>query len=296
MTNVMRKFCTLFLVVAVTLVTGCNSTRQHKPVVFTAMGCGPYKPESEEALARFIAQENREAGSSFMIHCGDIVTGKNKNWPESQYAEVADILTAGNRIPTFIVPGDNEWNDQDDPDAGWAKWEKYFLLFDAKWNPPATVERQTGRLENFAFVYRGALFIGVNKVGGRVHDVNEWKQRLTDNGVWVSEQLAKHGEQVHSAVIFAQAKASRGKSPDDSDIFVESLKKSAASFGKPVLYLHADGHKWYVIEGDWAPNITHVQLDLISAEFPPIQVTVTGDTKEPFKFDRRLKRAEWGTR
>lgn len=266
-----------------------------KPVVFTAMGCGPYDAAAEGALKRFIALENRSRTSSFMIHCGDIVTGKNKHWPESQYVKVADILTEENAIPTFIVPGDNEWNDQADPDRGWAYWSKHFMLFDAKWPTVAPVQRQEGRKENFAFVKDGVLFIGINKVGGLVHDAEEWHQRLTDNGRWVEEQMTKHREQVHSAAIFAQAKASGSAAPGNSSVFVDSLKISAKKFAKPILYLHADGHKWYVIKGDWAPNITHVQMDLISAKFPPLQVIVTGNPEEPFKFDRRLNNKAWGT-
>ncbi|MGB0580727.1 MAG: hypothetical protein ACPGVU_13580 [Limisphaerales bacterium] len=289
----MRKLNIAVCFAFASLVAGCQTNR---PVVFTAMGCGPYNPEAEKALSRFIALDNRAATSAFMIHCGDIVTGKNTNWPESQYVKVADILIEGNQIPTFIVPGDNEWNDQDDPAAGWSKWEKHFMMFDAKWVAPAKVVRQTGRMENFAFVLDGVLFIGINKVGGKVHDADEWQRRLKDNGAWVKEQMEKHGDHVHSAAIFAQAKASGNKVPGNSSVFVDSLKNSAKAFGKPILYLHADGHKWYVIEGDWAPNITHVQMDLISAKFPPLQVTATGDPKEPFRFDRRLSSKEWGTK
>lgn len=271
---------------------GCASlpSSKPKPVVFTAMGCGPYKPVDEVDLKRFIKIDNELATSAFMVHCGDIVTGKIKDWPESQYILVAEILTEGNRIPTFVVPGDNEWNDQDDPVAGWRKWMSHYFCFDAKWDPPAPVARQPERLENFAFVLDGVVFIGINKVGGKVHDKEEWATRLDDNAAWIEANLTKHGKRAHSAVIFAQAKAA-----GNTDRLVKGLAKSAAAFGKPILYLHADGHKWFVIEGDYAPNITHVQMDLISSNFPPIQVTVTGDAKQPWVFDRRQNNARWGT-
>ena len=266
-----------------------------KPVRFTAMGCGPYTREAEEDLRRFIRLDNELGTSAFMIHCGDIVTGRNKEWPESQYEKVADILARGNRIPTFVVPGDNEWNDQADPDRGWRLWTKHYLMFDAKWTPPAKVIRQTSRKENFAFVRDQVLFIGINKVGGRVHDPDEWATRHGDNGEWVSENLSKYRNQVHSAAIFAQAKAGQGNAKGDRNDFADLLKPAAEAFGKPLLYLHADGHKWYVIEQEWATNITHVQLDLISSNFPPVQVTVTGDPRRPFVFDRRQNNALWGT-
>ena len=150
--------------------------------------------------------------------------------------------------------------------------------------------RQAERPENFAFVLNHCLFIGINKVGGKVHDAAEWKQRLDENGTWIAMNLAKHGDRVHSAAIFAQARPM-----GNTDAFVKSLASSAGSFAKPILYLHADGHKWYVIEGDGAPNITHVQMDLISSNFPPIQVTATGNPTSPWLFDRRQDSELWGT-
>ena len=35
--------------------------------------------------------------SRFIIHCGDIVTGKVQDWPESQYEKVAEILADRDR-------------------------------------------------------------------------------------------------------------------------------------------------------------------------------------------------------
>ncbi|MDE0595389.1 MAG: hypothetical protein OSB65_09095 [Roseibacillus sp.] len=270
------------------------SAAQAEPasVVFTAMGCGPYTVEAEVALARFVRLENETGSSSFLIHCGDIVTGKNKDWPESQYAKVAGLLGNGNEIPTFIVPGDNEWNDQTDPDRHWAYWTKHFMSFDEKWEMPhgTTVARQKERPENFSFTLNGVLFIGINHVGGLVHDKAEWKRRHAENARWVTSRFRAHREHSRAAVIFAQASAEK-EAPE----FLKSFQDAAGEYKRPILYLHADGHKWYVKKGHWAPNITHVQLDVVNAVFPPVQVEVTTDAKKPFRFDRRLKDPEWRT-
>ena len=262
-----------------------------KKVVFSAMGCGTYTLEAERALARYVALENKEQpASSFLVHCGDIVTSRNKNWPEERYSNVAGLLRRGNRIPTFIVPGDNEWNDQADPDLHWEYWVRHFLRFDSSWAAPGggKTERQQEREENFAFVLNEVLFIGINHVGGRIHDAAEWKTRHHHNSRWIGRQFAAHGDKVRSAVVFAQASADR-KAPR----FLPEFRKHALSFRKPVLYLHADGHKWFVRSGEWAPNIVHVQLDVVNAEFPPVQVTVTTDPQNPFSFARRLGDERW---
>lgn len=257
-----------------------------EPVAFTAMGCGPYSPEAEQALKKYIEQENVDPTSRFIVHCGDIVTGKIKDWPESQYKKVADLLTTGNHLPTFIVPGDNEWNDQVDPDRHWGYWQNHFMKFDERWDLPTgtnQVERQSTRPENFAFQMDQVLFIGINKVGGKVHDKEEWEKRLEQNGEWIAKQLTAHRDDVHSAVIFAQASPS-----SKIGTFQESLVQAATEFEKPILYLHADGHQWMNEPGKYGPNITRVQLDVVNGAFPPVQVQVTGNPDQPFVFDRRL--------
>jgi hypothetical protein len=254
---------------------------------FTAMGCGPYTPEAEAALAKQLKWENENPNSDFIIHCGDIVTGKVKDWPEAQYQKIADLLKTNNKIPTFIVPGDNEWNDQEDPDRHWGYWEKHFLHFDKHWPTipgSSPVERQDIRPENFAFTKDEVLFIGINKVGGMVHDSAEWETRLAQNIDWIRERLMSQRDKTHSAVIFAQA-SGFSKIGD----FQKKLTKIGSEYGKPILYLHADGHKWTVEPEKYGHNITRVMLDVVNGQFPPVQVTVTGDPVTPFHYDRRLR-------
>lgn len=270
------------------LATAFVQADSDRAVVFTAMGCGPYSETAENALAWYIDRESRDRSSEFMVHCGDIVTGKNTDWPESEYAKVASLLRAENSTPTFVLPGDNEWNDQADPDKHWGYWTKYFLGFERYWSFRAAVDRQQKRLENFAFVLDGVVFIGINKVGGRIHDPAEWKRRHRENVEWIESQFSSYREVTRAAVVLAQASAD-GTTKD----FMKPFAVSAARFGHPVLYLHADGHKWFVKEKQWAPNITHVQLDVVNEAFPPVQVTVTLDSKKPFHFDRRLGKPAW---
>ena len=257
---------------------------------FTAMGCGPYTPEAEAALVRQLKWENENPTSDFIIHCGDIVTGKVKDWPESQYQKIADLFKTNNTIPTFIVPGDNEWNDRVDPDRHWGYWEKHFLHLDKHWpaipgaNP---VQRQDVRTENFAFTKDEVLFIGINKVGGMVHDPAEWETRLAQNIDWMTEKLTENRDKTHSAVIFAQA-SGFSKIGD----FQKKLTKLGSDYGKPILYLHADGHKWTVEPEKYGHHIMRVMLDVVDGQFPPVQVTVTGDPVTPFHFDRRLRLSE----
>ena len=277
-----------------------------EPVRFSAMGCGPYKPADEVAMRHHIAQENlAEKRSAFLVHLGDINTGtlaKSGMLGEDRYASIATWLTAGNQIPTYIVPGDNEWNDRPNPDVGWIYWMKHLWKLEEKFEVPWKTERQDDRPENFAFVHGGVLFIGLNVVGGRVHDPVEWATRFEQNNDWVAAQYAKHKEAVRAAVVFAQANVvGQGKPKTAVNLlfkpFTSRFAKLSADFGKPVLFVHADGHNW-INDRPWkgAPNVTRVQVDLIQAKFPPVQVTVKeepGEDGKIFAFDRRLKSEAW---
>ncbi len=258
-------------------------------VKFSVMGCGPYTPVAERALAQYIAQENEMKTSEFLVHLGDIVTGKAKQWKEDQFVRVAHLLKGKNQIPTFIVPGDNEWTDHEEPDLAWSWWEKHFMRLEENWDTAAIgpIARQEVRPENFAFTHKGILFIGINKVGGVVYDEEQWKAVLKDDGEWVKKQLSENAS-TNAAVVFAQASAG-GALP----AFVKALAPAARAYVKPILYIHADLHKWVLEEKKWADNITRLQLDTIDEIFPPVEVSIEGGVNPSFHFDRRLNDDNW---
>lgn len=252
-----------------------------EPLIFSATGCGPYKPAEEPLLEQYVQLVNGDGQSEFLVHLGDVVSGSKKAWPEEQYEKVAGILKKS-RVPVFVVMGDNEWNDLDRPDEGWKFWNKHFLHFEKNFSGCPKVSKQEERPENFAFVSKGVLLIGINLVGGKVHDPAEWKKRHQQDADWVKANLEKNRNQVRAAVIFAQAL------PNKTHLdFTQNLAQSAKTFGKPLLFLHADGHVWQV-ENPWmVPNVMRVMTDQVS-KAPPVLVTVTEDEKEPFRFARRL--------
>jgi hypothetical protein len=253
------------------------------PLVFSATGCGPYKPEEEPLLERYVALVSAEKESEFLIHLGDVVAGTKKAWPESQYAKVAAILKRS-KIPVLIVPGDNEWNDLAEPDVGWKYWTKHFLHFERNFTRAPKLAKQPGRPENFAWTSKGVLLIGINLVGGRVHDAEEWAARMRDDADWIRQHMSLHGDKVRAAVVFAQAMPT-----PDHEPFFRTFVADCKAFKKPVLFLHADGHIWELDKGWRAPNLWRVQTDQLSRS-PPVQVTVTEDPSEPFEFDRRKKK------
>jgi hypothetical protein len=243
---------------------------QGSPIDFSAIGDVPYSNAEEADLEQHVDDHNLYSSSEFLVHLGDI-KGGNTNCVESYYTDAADIL-AEMAVPTFVVPGDNEWTDCVDPVQAWNFWTTYFLGFENNFCGAPAIEYQAGRPENFAFVKSGVLFIGINHVGGVNQDPTEKNARLTDAGNWISQHMSSKIAVVRSAVVMAQA------SPLVEPL--ESLLTSAAaSFGKPVAYLHGDEHEWV---DDFpltaAPNVRRIEVERGNILAPPIRVTATMDT------------------
>lgn len=301
---------------------GFAAAASGEQIIFSAMGCGPYTLPDRPAAAFYVQQENREHTSEFMVHLGDVFkmpvvkkpatdTGSPEKKPaqsqqpmdqmpsEADYRYTADLLTTGNSIPTWIVPGDNEWSDLEDPMQGWKWWQKYYFKFEDRFRPAWKTERQAERPENFAFMRKGVAFIGINLVGGRIHDPAEWAVRLPQDAAWIKEMLTRPSmSEARAAVIFCQANpfVIRGSEPREKfQPFLVPFRQAAADWKKPLLFLHSDGHVW-IDDQPWPEkNIRRIQVDKWDVKFPTIQITVAddGDAKTMFTFNRRLSDPQW---
>lgn len=246
-------------------------------VTFYAMGDVPYAPGEDVLLPEQI--ENLPGDSEFVIHVGDIKRGLPL-CTEGVYQKVAGML-GKSASPVFIIPGDNEWNDCVNPAQAWKYWDQYFMKFDERWPHRLSVSRQKIREENFAFVKGGVLIVGLNIVGGKVHDEQEWKLRHAGDLDWVESNLQRFGSEISSLVMFGHAKPAKVHND-----FFDPFSKVAEDFGKPVLYLHGDGHKWIHDRPFKAKNILRVEVDQ-GGIAPPVKVIVTDHPAMPFEFDRR---------
>jgi hypothetical protein len=243
-----------------------------EPIIFSATGCVPYGLSEVSTFQQQIADHNLYSPSEFFVHKGDIKDGSDP-CNESFYSNfAADLMELA--VPVFIVPGDNETVDCADEDQGWAYWYQYFLDFELNYCGAPIAEKQTVRPENFAFVSKGVLFIGINLVAGASDE------SMVDDADWVEQQFQQKASQVRGAVIFSQAgpKSSR-------DLFFDRFDLAAQNFARPVLFLHADGHAWIKDKPFTAPNVLRVQTDNGGSE-EPVQVTVTKNYQDMFDFLR----------
>ncbi len=252
-----------------------------QPVTFAATGDGPRGEEDWTLLPQYFEAEKADGRARYLLHTGDLCKGSQPF--DAEYSARVAALYRQSSIPVVFVIGDNEWNDQDNPDAAMALWKKDFMNHFEAYPSAPTVERQNSYPENFAWMDDGVLFLGVNLVGGFMHDVEEWGYRHRANAEWVAENLKRHGDDAYAVVVLAQAHPKLMH-----EDFVVPFAKTVAAFEKPVLFLHGDGHHWQVEEGWRAPNLTRVQVDQVTIA-RPVHITVSPDEPmHPFSYDRHM--------
>ncbi len=250
----------------------------NEPVIFSVMGDVPYGSSEIAVFQQHIDEHDVFSPSVFLAHVGDIKSG-SEACSEDRYQIVAGILKSS-QVPAYIVPGDNETTDCLDQAQGWQYWVQHLLRLEQGWGCAPATERQSSRPENFAFVHKGMLFLGINLVGG-----SNSTSIMQDDANWVSQQLQAKVSQVRGAVIFAQA----GPGSNHSTFF-NPFVTAAQSFAKPILYIHGDGHSWLLDHPFTATNVTRVQVEQGGSELP-VQVTATLDSQNLFQF----KRNPWTT-
>ncbi|MCB0549521.1 MAG: hypothetical protein KDD19_18245 [Phaeodactylibacter sp.] len=265
------------LILAQIALSGCKGPQ----TTFYAFADLPYSSSEVEKLRLGIQVINLDGSHTFSVHLGDIKAGKAPC--ERLYYEQASMLLKSLDKTTFIIPGDNEWNDCVEPDSAWALWEEHFMGFEDNWAaPPFRVDHQPARNENFAFVYRKCLYIGLNLVGGRVHDVAEWEKRLADNARWLAQQFAANRKKVKCAVVFGHAQPASG-SPGPNQAFFDALRAAALDLDKPVLFMHGDGHV-LELERFLVDNLLRFELNGGKEKDWLMKVVVSPGRKQPFAF------------
>ena len=113
--NVVTKRLLLLLLLSLGLTTvsyGDNhvvDVDTTSPVTFSVIGDVPYNANDEFFLREHIHIHNNVSNASFMVHLGDIKAQQDP-CSESAYLKIANILRELT-IQTFVIVGDNEWND-----------------------------------------------------------------------------------------------------------------------------------------------------------------------------------------
>ena len=136
--------------------------------------------------------KNIEDGE-FFVHLGDIFSAKNQDCDEKAYDTAADLLRKAH-LPVLVIPGDEDWIDCRNvkPKKALSLWRNSFVDIEKNWkgnsNLPGLVQRSEDYPENFAFVFRGTLFIGIGNVDDD-DDEDESKMREKKTKTFIKRQI-----------------------------------------------------------------------------------------------------------
>jgi len=239
--------------------------------VFAALGCQPYarSPNSVENYARLIAEINR-ANPVFTVHLGDF-KGSEEPCTDELFRRRRDEFNTFTG-PLIYTPGDNDWTDshyqsagRHDPLERLAKLREVFFAEERSLGrqPLALVTQRRDPafakfVENARWAWGGVVFATVHAVGSDNNDqpavpgaVAEFEERDAADAAWIQAAFAEARTNAAAGVVLlfqadpllardlGQAGVTRGFAR-----FLRVISDEARAWGKPVLLVHADEHRY----------------------------------------------------
>ena len=141
---------------------------------------------------------------------------------------------------------------------------------------PFAVERQDPSFpENFAFVTRRILFVGVNLVGGFVHDPSEWSARHAANLQWIDDQINTHRADIDMLVVFAHSDPVVASNDPFFRTFVERVRNRYGGSLVTLLIHRNMGIENWGIERNY-DGVGHLDRIIVEgAVWPPMRLELT---------------------
>jgi len=212
--------------------------RSSTQTVFCVMSDAPYNPTQRTQMKAQL--ENVASDCEFLVHLGDIKSGQT-SCIEYIYQDMRSMLLRSH-APSFIVPGDNEWNDcpQDQISDGWTFWNRHLLGIVDSWNHGFNIIRLHNRPENVYFVHKRTLFIMLNLPGGQI--IDGWDSRQSDLAQFTIGALANRVPNEADGVVIMGHAHPYSKHDSYFNPVFNFISNNMPDI--PFLYIHGDGHAW----------------------------------------------------
>jgi hypothetical protein len=281
---------------------------------FTAIGDMPYREAHFPHFERLIARINA-AGPTFTVHVGDIKNGVSF-CDDDVYRRMRGLFDRF-EAPLFYTPGDNEWTDchrigpadrsASDPVERLQHLRNVFFPGNISLGRnPAPLERQstdprfTKFVENAHWRHSGVHFATVHVVGSNNNlqrnqaAVNEYAERNTANLAWINTTFDRAEAAKAPAVVIvlhADPWWELDGREDQRSGFTDTirlLKDRSIRFGKPVLLIHGDKHRFIVDKPLYQNrqliyNATRLMV-FGDREVQGVMITVDADDPDVFSF------------
>ena len=262
------------------------------PFTFAAFGCLPYArvPDADAQFARLLAEVDRHA-PAFSVHCGDTMASDEKCTDELLRRRLDDFNSVAGAL--VYTPGDNEWTDTHSERAGrYDPLERLArireLYFPAERSlgrrpiPLVTQRRDPAHaafVENARWSVGGVVFATVHVVGSLNNRnpalpgaLDEWRARDAANVAWIEATFAAAtAQRAPGIALFFQANPFvldriTGDYHAGFAGFLRAVETGARAFGRPVLLVHADEHRYrhevgirFRPDGERVPNVTRLE-------------------------------------
>ena len=299
-----NKYLRYFFALALMLTTGAA---QSETFSFVALGDTPYHlPGDFDKFDRLIKRVNT-VKPAFTLHVGDFKPG-NRPCSDEHFQKIHDMFATFEQ-PLIYTPGDNEWTDCHRADNGGmdpierlAKVRSQFFAEPAlslgKYRIP--LAHQATYIENRRWERAGVVFATLHIVGSNNNlqrdqtAVNEYIARNAANLAWMRATFETAAKQNARAVVLAF----QADLVWDQDGFedrragftdtLNALRRHARAFGKPVLIVHGDRHRFVIDKPlhqnrQLIPNVTRLMV-FGDNEVHGVRITVDTDNPDVFSF------------
>ncbi|CAB9498397.1 expressed unknown protein [Seminavis robusta] len=255
--------------------TGSAGQEGLPDIVFYVTSDSPYDSSEEEKLSADL--EALPSDAHFVAHLGNIQNSAVTLCSESRYSRVKDVLLQS-PVPMFIVPGEEDWNNCPNPDDAWETWQANFESFEANFDHNFIVNRQMRRKENFAFLFKDVLFLGLHLVGGRMTSQEEWTRRLNDNVNWMESMVSMNQDNFQKIVLMGNARPG----PQQRRFF-NRMAEFLGSYELPIIYIHANSGvggvmQYSLFDSDY---IEGLQIEDGGLN-PPLRISIYAGEEQPF--------------
>jgi hypothetical protein len=271
-----------------------TSVYDFSTATFFAIGDVPYDELQATQLA--VQIQNIPSYADFVVHVGDL-RNASEDVPcgLDEFERVSSILRLS-KVPVFVALGDNDWNDCPNHEEGLQYWKKEFLFFESRyWNHTFNISRLEGHDATFSFRHKRTLFIGLNLVGGKVLDWDEWRLRLRSQYNWTADLIREYRDDLWPSTGRVVIVGHADPTSDHDEYFnpLEAFVRDELGDTLPILYLHGDKHKWKYQPGYLDQSyLLRIMVAGGSSE-PPLKLTVPSNgylrpVDESFVYDRDL--------
>lgn len=155
-------------------------------------------------------------------------------------------------------------------------WYDYLLEFETDhWPAPSqwNISRDADYEENFAYVHRNVLLIGINLVGGVVHDNREWEDRHAADLEWIQSNFETHQGDFETMVIMAHADPEILANEPFFDLFYDLVGSNFA--GTQIIFIHRSlGDESWGLERNYNGFENLMVAVVEGTKWPPMLVTI----------------------